>query len=90
MFTEVKYKEINRSPLNTRTRKDNDPLRHLDRPKRKVYIYVYIFLILTSESVIIGVLSILSLTASQQVGLGGEVGLELGLTWKPFDSLAGR
>lgn len=37
-----------------------------------------------TSSVIIGALSMVSL-----IGLGGDVGLALGLTWKPLDSLAG-
>lgn len=36
-----------------------------------------------TSSVIIGALSMVSL-----IGLGGDVGLALGLTWKPLDSLA--
>ena len=37
-----------------------------------------------TSSVIIGALSMVSL-----IGLGGDVGLALGLTWKTLDSLAG-
>lgn len=45
--------------------------------KRKRYMCL-------TSSVIIGALSIVSL-----IGLGGDVGLALGLTWKPLNSFTG-